>query len=80
VASILEIAVNVALSLWFIQFWGIAGVAFGTVCAYLFEKMVLIVFLQKGYGIALAQYLNLKQHVLYSVLLAGTFVVIEFLV
>jgi O-antigen/teichoic acid export membrane protein len=79
-ASILEIAVNVALSLWFIQFWGIAGVAFGTVCAYLFEKMVLIVFLQKGYGIALAQYLNLKQHVLYSVLLAGTFVVIEFLV
>jgi O-antigen/teichoic acid export membrane protein len=79
-ASTLEIAVNITLSLWFVQFWGIAGVAFGTVCAYLFEKIVLIIFIRKDYGIALAQYLNLKQHLLYSVLLAGTFVVIEYLI
>ena len=80
VASTLEIALNIALSLWFIQFWGIAGVAFGTVCAYLFEKIVLILFVRKDYKIALSQYLNMKQHFLYSVLLSGTFLVVEILI
>jgi O-antigen/teichoic acid export membrane protein len=79
-ASALEIALNVALSLWFVQFWGIAGVAFGTVCAYLFEKLLLIALVRKVCGFRIAEYLNLRQHVLYSVLLSATFVVIEFLI
>jgi O-antigen/teichoic acid export membrane protein len=79
-ASALEIALNVALSLWFVQFWGIAGVAFGTVCAYLFEKLLLIALVRKVCGFRISEYLNLRQHVLYSVLLSATFVVIEFLI
>lgn len=79
-ASALEIAVNVALSLWFVQFWGIAGVAYGTVCAYVFEKLILMVFVRKTCGIAVAEYLNLKQHLLYSVLLSSLFVAIEFVI
>ena len=79
-ASFLEIVVNVALSLWFVQFLGIAGVAFGTVCAYIFEKVVLIVFVRKTYGFRINDYLNLKQHVLYSVLLSAVFVVTEYLI
>jgi O-antigen/teichoic acid export membrane protein len=78
--SFLEIVVNVALSLWFVQFWGIAGVAFGTVCAYLLEKIVLVVLVRKTYGFRISDYLNLKQHLLYSVLLSGIFVVTEFLI
>jgi len=79
-ASALEIALNVALSLWFVRFWGIAGVAFGTVCAYLFEKLLLIALVRKAYGYKISEYLNLKQHVLYSVLLSAAFVVVEFLI
>lgn len=79
-ASFLEIVVNVVLSLWYVQFWGVAGVAFGTVCAYVFEKLVLMVFVRKTYGFRLNDYLNLKQHLLYSLLLSAIFVVAEFLI
>ena len=79
-ASFLEIIANVALSLWFVQFWGIAGVAYGTVCAYIFEKIVLIVLVRKKYGFGVSEYLNVKQHLLYSLLLAAVFFVIEYLI
>jgi O-antigen/teichoic acid export membrane protein len=79
-ASALEIAVNVLLSLWFVQFMGIAGVAYGTVCAYVFEKLILMVYVSKSCNIALNEYLNVKQHLLYSVLLSTLFVVTEFLI
>jgi O-antigen/teichoic acid export membrane protein len=79
-ASALEIAVNVALSLWFLQIWGIAGVAYGTVCAYVFEKILLMVFVRKTCGIAVAEYLNVKQHLLYSLLLTLIYVAIEFVI
>jgi len=79
-ASFLEILVNVALSLWFVQFWGLAGVAYGTVCAYVFEKVVLMVFVRKTCGFKIADYLNVKQHVLYSLLLVLEFFVIEYLI
>jgi len=78
--SFLEIVVNVALSLWFVQFWGIAGVAFGTVCAYIFEKVVLMVLVRKTCGFRISEYLNVKQQLLYSLLLAALFIVVEFFI
>lgn len=79
-ASFIEIVVNVVLSLWFIQFWGIAGVAYGTVVAYLFEKLVLMIFVRETCQIKVVDYLYLKRHVLYSLLLSAIFVVVEFLI
>lgn len=79
-ASFLEIVVNVALSLWFVRLWGLPGVAYGTVGAYIFEKLVLMVFVRKTCRIKVAEYLNLKQHLLYSLLLTAIFVVVEFLI
>jgi O-antigen/teichoic acid export membrane protein len=78
--SALEIVVNVILSLWFVQFMGISGVAYGTVCAFIFEKLILMVFVRKTCGIAINEYLNLRQHLFYSLLLAAVYVVIEFLI
>lgn len=79
-ASFLEIIVNVSLSLWFVQLWGIAGVAWGTVCAYLVEKILLIVFVKKTTGMGVSVYLNVRQHLLYSLLLSAVFAVIEYLI
>lgn len=79
-ASFMEIVLNVALSLWFVQFWGLAGVAYGTVCAYLFEKLALMVFVKKMSGFRIADYLNLKQHLLYSLLLTAEYFVVEYLI
>ena len=78
--SALEIAIHLSLSLWFVQYWGIAGVAFGTVCSYLFEKLVLMAIVRKTYGLRINEYLNLKRHVHYSILLSGLFIVIEYLI
>ncbi len=79
-ASFLEIVLNVVLSVWFLQFWGLPGVAYGTVCAYVFEKLILIVFVKKICGFGVSTYLSVKQHLLYSLLLAVEFVVIEYLI
>jgi len=79
-ASLLEIILNVALSVLFMQFLGLPGVAYGTVCAYVFEKLILMVFVKKIYGFGVSAYLNVKQHLLYSLLLAVIFYVVEFLI
>ncbi|MBL7972069.1 MAG: polysaccharide biosynthesis C-terminal domain-containing protein [Prolixibacteraceae bacterium] len=79
-ASFFEVVVNVTLSLLFMQFWGIAGVACGTVCAYIFEKLLLAGVVHKNYGCRISDYLNVKQHLLYSLLLASEFFVIEYLI
>ncbi len=79
-ASLLEILLNVTLSLWFVQLWGLYGVAFGTVCAYIFEKLILMVFVKKICGLHVSDYLNERQHLLYSLLLLAEFIVIEFLI
>ncbi len=78
--SFFEIIINVSVSLFLMQFLGIVGVAFGTVIAYLCEKIVLIVLVQKKLGLPLSAYLNMKQHVLYSLLLTVEFFVLEYVI
>jgi O-antigen/teichoic acid export membrane protein len=79
-ASVAEIVANVALSLWFVTFLGLPGVAYGTLCAYILEKCILMVFVRKNCGIAISTYLNVKRHLLYSLLLLLVFIVIEFII
>jgi O-antigen/teichoic acid export membrane protein len=79
-ASFFEILVNVGLSLWFVQLWGLPGVAYGTVCAYMFEKLFLMFWVKKNFRIHPSEYLNVKQHLLYSLLLSAIFIVVEFVI
>jgi O-antigen/teichoic acid export membrane protein len=79
-ASFLEIIVNVASSLCFVQIWGLAGVAYGTVLAYVFEKVLLMVFVSKSCQINVSSYLNGTRHLVYSLFLVAEFIVIEFLI
>lgn len=79
-ASLLEIILNVVLSLWFVQLWGLYGVAYGTVCAYIFEKLILMAFVKKTCDVHISSYLNVSRHLVYSVLLLAEFIVIEFLI
>jgi len=78
--SVIEIVANVAFSLWFVQLWGLPGVAYGTVCAYILEKLVLMVFVRQNCGLRISEYLNVKQHLLYSLLLSVVFIVIEYVI
>lgn len=79
-ASFLEIVLNIALSLWFLQYWGMNGVAYGTVVAYLFEKLFLMIYVRKNCGFKINDYLKVNQHTLYSVILLAEFFVVELLI
>jgi O-antigen/teichoic acid export membrane protein len=65
-ASFLELALNVILSLVFVQFWGIAGIAMATFIAYLFEKIYLVVLVRRRLNILLSEYLSIRNYALYS--------------
>ena len=79
-ASFLEIIVNVTSSLCFVHIWGLAGVAYGTLAAYIFEKVFLMVFLSKSCNINVSSYLNGSRHLVYSLLLTLEFIVIEYII
>lgn len=78
--SFFEIVVNVGISLWLLQYWGIVGVAYGTVIAYVFEKLVLMLFVRNTDEIKVKDYLDVRQHLLYSVLLTAEFFIVEYVI
>ncbi|WP_346855250.1 oligosaccharide flippase family protein [uncultured Draconibacterium sp.] len=65
-ASFLELVLNVVLSLVFVQFWGIAGIAMATFIAYLFEKIYLVILVRRKLNIQLSEYLSIRNYTLYS--------------
>lgn len=79
-ASLLEIIVNVTSSLFFVQIWGLAGIAYGTLLAYVFEKVYLMVCVSKTCNIPVTSYLNVTKHLIYSVLLILEFIIIEYVI
>jgi O-antigen/teichoic acid export membrane protein len=79
IASFFELLVNVSLSLLFVRFWGIAGIAFATFLAYLFEKIFLSVVLWRKLKIRLTDYHPVRYFILYSVVIAVIFIFAEIL-
>lgn len=79
-ASLLEIIINVSLSLWFVVLWGMPGIAYATIVAYLFEKLFLVFYLVKKTGIPPGNYLNISLHLVYSLLLLTVFYCVEFVI
>ena len=80
VASLLEVVINVSLSLWFVRLWGMPGIAYATIIAFLFEKLFLVFYLEKKTGISAGKYLNISLHLGYSLLLMIVFYCIEFVI
>ncbi len=76
-ASVAELVVNVSLSFWFVSLWGIEGVAWATVIAYLFEKLVLIYFVERKLNIPVIKYQNISRHLIYSLFLLTLFYLVE---
>jgi len=66
-ASFLELVLNVVLSLIFVNVFGIAGIAFATFIAYLFEKLFLAAVVKQKLSIALSEYLPLRIYLFYSI-------------
>ena len=77
-ASTLEMVLNIALSLIFIQLFGIEGVALATVVVYLFEKVLLAGYNGRRLGIHPAEYIPMKPYTAYCTLTIATYLLVRF--
>ncbi|MFT4535239.1 MAG: hypothetical protein ACJA1A_000511 [Saprospiraceae bacterium] len=72
--GLLELIVNISLSLYLIQDYGILGIAFATVIAYIVQKIALVQYCKRRLNVRLSEYLDTKTHMLYSAILYSVFV------
>jgi O-antigen/teichoic acid export membrane protein len=80
VAALLELIVNVSMSLILVKYFGINGIAFATFIAYLFEKIYLTVQVKRKLKVSLYEYLPVKIYAFYSFAILAIFVLAEFII
>jgi Na+-driven multidrug efflux pump len=78
IAALLELTINVVLSFILVRFFGIAGIAFATFIAYLFEKLYLSVEVKRRLNIRLADYIPVNVYVMYSISILVIFIFAEY--
>ncbi len=71
--SVLELLLNIGLSFWLVQDYGLMGIAYATVLAHVFEKGLMVVYVQKRYGIRVNDYTPIGTYLGYSLLMLLTF-------
>jgi O-antigen/teichoic acid export membrane protein len=76
-AALIEIAINVPLSLMLIKPYGVAGVALATVFVYCLEKIFLIGYVWVKMKIKPTQYIPLARYLIYSAVTILLFVMID---
>lgn len=74
-SAIIEVIINTSLSLYLLRDYGLQGIAFATVIAYLINKIILIVFVWNKLGIPLKSYLDWRVYVLFNLALWLVFIV-----
>lgn len=73
ISALIETAVNVSLSLILVQNYGLEGIAFASVLAYLLNKVNMIVFNRLVLKIPLNDYVPVRNYLIYNGLLFGSF-------
>lgn len=72
--SVMELIINVLASLFLLQFFGLVGIALGTLVAFVFEKLILLLLVYRRYGIRPQQLLNPYVWILYVGILLICFI------
>lgn len=73
--SLFELFINISSSIFLIRYFGLAGIAMGTVIAYSFEKIAYTIFLKSRYQINFRQYTDVQWLSFYSMVLFAVFLV-----
>lgn len=71
--GLLELLVNIVCSYFLGRYYGVAGIALGTLIAFSLEKILQVIYLQRKHQISLKDYLNFKWFFGYSILLLLAF-------
>jgi peptidoglycan biosynthesis protein MviN/MurJ (putative lipid II flippase) len=66
--------VNVILAIWFIQLFGISGIAYATAISFLVEKIQLVIYC-KIEGIRFKEYTPVVEYFVFSFLMLAAFVI-----
>ncbi len=64
-SGILEIIANIILSFWWMQIWGVYGLALATVASYFVQKIILIYYNYRFNGITLSHYIDVRSYLGY---------------
>lgn len=76
--SLIELVINIIASLFLVKYFGLVGVAMGTVIAFWFEKFIMVILLSFKYGIRFSDYVSVKPFAMYSILLIFGFIWVYF--
>ena len=76
-AAIIEIALNIPLSLFLVQYYGVVGIALGSCLIHILEKFILMSYNYRKLGISPQKYTPLAWYVFYSLLIGIVFVLID---
>ena len=79
-AALLELILNIGLSLILVEAWGIRGVALATVIAYYFERIFLMAYTRIALGIPAKQYVEVRQHLVWTAILIVAFLFAELVI
>lgn len=77
IAAIIELVINIPLSLWLIQYYGTVGVALATFIVYTIEKIFLAGYVWVKMKIKPSEYIPVKVYLVYSILITLLFVLID---
>ena len=76
-ASIIEIALNIPVSLFFVQYYGVNGIALGSGLIHILEKFILMWYNYRKLGIAPKSYTPMAWYIFYSLLIGAVFILID---
>jgi O-antigen/teichoic acid export membrane protein len=79
-AALFELILNIGLSLFLVQVWGIRGVAMATVVAYYFERAFLMTYTRRVLGISAGEYTDLRKHFTWTGFLIVAYLIAELLI
>ena len=72
-SSIIELLINIILSIIFINIWGIVGIAIATLISNIIEKFYLVIYLRIKENIKMSDYVDMKIYLFYTILLVICF-------
>jgi len=78
--SLVELVINVVLSIWWMRLFGLVGIAYATVVAYAFEKLMMVLFLKRRHQISASSYFQISWWGFYASLLIASFLVAKFFI
>jgi O-antigen/teichoic acid export membrane protein len=75
--SVIEVFLNIGLSLWLVHGYGVVGVALATVITYVISKIILISYNYIKLGFKPNEYIPIKWYTFYSLILATIFILLD---